>query len=134
MNEPARERRDVRFLAALLAGTGLLFVIERLALLAVSGNGPDILPLPIAQLVLDAGCAAVVLAGNRPLRPVVLVITMLGAVLQMVIVLGGGPLWSIVITALLAIAQVYTLVLLNTKPIRVHFGLDTHDDPLDRQR
>jgi len=131
MNEPARERRDVRVLAGLLAGTGLLFVIQRLALLAVPGIGPDILPLPIAQLVLDAGCAAVVLAGNRALRPVVLVITVLGALLQMVIVLSGGPVWSVVVSALLAIAQVYSLVLLNTKPIRVHFGLDTHDDPLD---
>lgn len=134
MNEPARERRDVRVLAALIAGTGLVFVIERLALLPAPGYGPDILPLPIAQLVLDAGCAAVVLAGNRMLRPIVLVITVLGALLQMVIVLGGGPLWSILVTALLAIAQVYTLVLLNTKPIRVHFGLDTHDDPLDLER
>ena len=128
MNEPARDRRDVRILAGLLAGTGLVFVIQRLALLP--GNGPDILPLPIAQLVLDAGCAAVVLTGNRALRPVVLVITVLGALLQMVLVLSGGPLWSVLVAGLLAVAQVYTLVLLNTKPIRVHFGLDTHDDPL----
>lgn len=128
MNEPARERREVRVLAALLAGTGLAFLIERLALLP--GNGPDILPLPIGQLVLDVGCAAVVLTGNRALRPGVLVITVLGALLQMVLVLSGGPLWSVVLAGVLAVAQVYALVLLNTKPIRVHFGLDTHDDPL----
>jgi hypothetical protein len=133
MNEPARERRDVRFLAALIAGTGLVFVVERLALLAVPGYAADILPLPIAQLVLDAGCAAVVVAGNRVLRPGVLVITVLGALLQMVLMLSSGPLWSILVSVLLAVAQVYTLVLLNTKPIRVHFGLDTHDDPLDSE-
>ena len=132
MNEPARERRDIRFLAGLIAGTGLVVVSEGLALLP--SRGPGILPLPSAHLVLDAGCAAVVLTGNRMLRPGVLVITVLGAVLQMVLVLSNGPLWSTVVSVLLAIAQVYTLVLLNTKPVRVHFGLDTHDDPLDLER
>jgi hypothetical protein len=121
--------RDVRVCAGLLGGTGLVFLVERL--IQLPGQGGAILTPAIAQFVLDAGCVWVVLAGNRPLRPVVLVITVLGALLQMVILLGGGPLWSFLVAALLAIAQVYTLVLLNTKPIRVHFGLDTHDDPLD---
>jgi hypothetical protein len=125
-------RREVRLLAALLGGTGLVFLVERL--FQVPGQGSTILTLPIGQLVLDGGCAAVVLAGNRLLRPGVLAITMLGALLQMVILLGGGPPWSFVVSVALAAAQVYALVLLNTKPIRVHFGLDTHDDHLDLDR
>jgi hypothetical protein len=125
------ERRDVRVCAALLGGTGLVFLVERLIQLPSQG-APSLTPA-IAQLVLDLGGAWVVLAGNRPLRPVVLLITVLGALLQMVILLGGGPLWSFVVSLALALVQVYTLVLLNTKPIRVHFGLDTHDDPLDEE-
>ena len=121
--------REVRVCAALLGGTGLVFLVERL--LQVSGQAASILPLPIGQFVLDVACAVVVLNGNRVLRPGVLAITVLGALLQMVILLGGGPLWSFLVAAVLAVAQVYALVLLNTKPIRVHFGLDTHDDPLD---
>jgi hypothetical protein len=48
-----------------------------------------------------------------------------------VIVLGGGPMWTRVVSAVVAIAQVYAVVLLNTKPIRIHFGLDTYDNPMD---
>jgi hypothetical protein len=125
------EKRDVRICAALLGGTGLVFLVERLIQLSSQG-APSLTPA-IAQFVLDLGCAWVVLAGNRPLRPVVLLITVLGALLQMVILLGGGPLWSFVVALALALVQVYLLVLLNTKPIRVHFGLDTHDDPLDQE-
>ncbi|HEX9339430.1 MAG TPA: hypothetical protein VF892_26240 [Pseudonocardiaceae bacterium] len=132
MTESLQDRRAVRFCAALLGGTGLVFLVERL--IQVSSQGAAILPLPIVQLVLDAGCAAVVLTGNRVLRPGVLVIAVLGALLQMVILLGGGPLWSFLVALVLAMAQVYALVLLNTKPIRVHFGLDTHDDPLDLEQ
>jgi hypothetical protein len=49
----------------------------------------------------------------------------------MVIVLGGGPIWTRVVSVILAVAQVYAVVLLNTKPIRIHFGLDTYENPLD---
>jgi hypothetical protein len=118
----------------LLGATGLVFLVERVVQAQAPGQGASILPLPIGQFVLDLACAAVVLNGNRVLRPVVLAITVLGALLQMVILLGGGPLWNFVVALLLAMAQVYTLVLLNTKPIRVHFGLDTHGDSLDLDR
>ena len=123
--------REVRACAALLGATGLVFLVERIVQAQAPDAGASILPLPIGQFVLDLACAAVVLNGNRALRAAVLVITVLGALLQMVILLGGGPPWSFVVAILLAMAQVYALVLLNTKPVRVHFGLDTHDDPLD---
>jgi hypothetical protein len=116
----------------MLGGAGLAFVVESVVRLATeSGLGASLLYVPIVQAVLDLACAAVIVAGSKALRPGVLVIAVLGTLVHMVIVLGGGPIWTRVVSAVLAVAQVYAVVLLNTKPIRIHFGLDTHDDPLD---
>jgi len=116
----------------MLGGAGLVFVVESVLRLATeAGVGASLLYVPIAQAVLDLLAAAVIVVGSRALRPGVLVIAVLGTLVHMVIVLGGGPMWTRVVSAVLAIAQVYAVVLLNTKPIRVHFGLDTHDDPMD---
>jgi hypothetical protein len=125
----ARTRSDVRVCAALLGVAGLVFMVE--SLIRLSSQGAGILYVPLVQLVLDGTAVGVILTGNRLLRPGVLVIAILGSLVHMVILLGGGPIWTRVVSALLAVMQLYVLVLLNTKPIRVHFGLDTHDDPLD---
>jgi hypothetical protein len=122
-------RSDVRVCAALLGGAGLVFLVE--SLIRLSSQGAGILYVPLVQLVLDGTAVGVILTGNRLLRPGVLIIAILGSLVHMVILLGDGPIWTRVVSALLAVMQLYVLVLLNTKPIRVHFGLDTHDDPLD---
>ncbi|HEX4703401.1 MAG TPA: hypothetical protein VH352_14840 [Pseudonocardiaceae bacterium] len=127
--DEAKTRTDVRVCAALLGGAGLVFMVE--SLIRLSSQGTGILYVPIVQLVLDGTAVGVILTGNRLLRPGVLIIAILGSLVHMVILLGGGPIWTRVVSALLAVMQLYVLVLLNTKPIRVHFGLDTYDDPMD---
>ena len=129
MTEPGVRRSDIWTCAGMLGGAGLVFLAE--SLIRLSAEGASILYVPIAQAVLDVLCALVIVAGRRTLRPGVLVIAVLGTLVHMVIVLGGGPVWTRVVSAVLAVAQVYAVVLLNTKPIRIHFGLDTYENPLD---
>jgi hypothetical protein len=132
MTESGVRRSDIWVCAGMLGGAGLVFVVESVIRLATeAGVGASLLYVPIAQAVLDLLAAAVIVVGSRSLRPGVLVIAVLGTLVHMVIVLGGGPVWTRLVSAVLAIAQVYAVVLLNTKPIRIHFGLDTYDDPLD---
>jgi hypothetical protein len=132
MTEPGVRRSDIWVCAGMLGGAGLVFVAESVIRLATeAGVGSSLLDVPIVQAVLDLLCAAVIVVGSRTLRPGVLVVAVLGTLVHMVIVLGGGPMWTRVVSAVLAIAQVYAVVLLNTKPIRIHFGLDTYDDPMD---
>jgi hypothetical protein len=118
-----RTQFDVRVCAGLIGGSGLVWLVE--SLFRLSGQPANILFVPIVALVLDAAAAWVVLSGNRVLRPAPLVLAVLGALLHMVILLGDGPLWTRIVSGLLAAAQIYALVLLNTKPVREHFGLES---------
>jgi hypothetical protein len=120
---PTRTQFDVRVCAGLIGGTGLVWLVE--SLLRLSGQSANILFVPIVVVVLDAAAAWVVLSGNRVLRPAPLVLAVLGALLHMVILLGGGPIWSRIVSGVLAAALIYSLVLLNTKPVREHFGLQS---------
>jgi hypothetical protein len=129
MTESGVRRSDIWTCAGMLGGAGLVFLAE--SLIRLSAEGASILYVPITQAVLDVLCALVIVAGRRTLRPGVLVIAVLGTLVHMVIVLGSGPIWTRAVSVVLAVAQVYAVVLLNTKPIRIHFGLDTYENPLD---
>jgi hypothetical protein len=118
----ARATFDVWLCALLIGGAGVIFLVESLIRLAAEG-GAGILALPVVLLALEVGAAAAVVAGTRWARPVVLAVVVIGALLHMVIALGQGPMWTRVVSAILALAQVYTLVALNTRPVREHFGI-----------
>jgi hypothetical protein len=121
---PARRARfDVRVSALLVGGGGLVFLAE--SLIQLSSQGAGILELPIIALVLQSAAAAIILTGNRMARPVALIVVILAALMHMVILLGEGPVWTRIVSGLLAAAQMYALVLLNTKPVRAHFGLES---------
>jgi hypothetical protein len=120
---PTRTQFDVRVCAALIGGAGVIWLVE--SLFRLSGQPTNIIVVPIIALVLEAAAAVVVVTGNRVLRPGALVITVLGALLHMVILLGDTPIWTRIVSGILAAAQIYALVLLNTKPIREHFGLES---------
>ncbi|HVV22998.1 MAG TPA: hypothetical protein VHF06_26410 [Pseudonocardiaceae bacterium] len=121
----AWRRTEVRVSSGLVAATGLIFLVANLTLL--SSNSSSILYLPVVLVVLDALSSWIILTGNRPLRTPALVVVVLNALVLMVTLLGNGPLWFRILSGVLAAASVYALVILNTKPIRVHFGLDTED-------
>jgi hypothetical protein len=113
---------DVWLCVLLVGGAGVVFLAESLIRFLSEGGG-GILALPVALLVLEGGAAVAIFAGTRWTRPVVLIVVILGALSHMVIALGQGVMWTRVVSAVLAIAQVYALVALNTKPIREHFGI-----------
>lgn len=121
----AWRRTEVRTSALLVAGAAVIFLVESLFLIPTQHIG--IIYLPVVLFVLNALATWVILTGNRVLRTPILVVVVLGVLVHMVILLGGGPLWARVISGVLAAASVYALVILNTKPIRIHFGLDTED-------
>ena len=121
----AWQRTEVRISSLLVGGAGLVFLVESLFLLPRQGVG--ILYLPLAVFVLNSLTTWIVLTGNRVLRAPALVVVVLGVLVHMVILLGGGPLWSRIVSGVLAAVSVYALVVLNTKPIRIHFGLDTEE-------
>jgi hypothetical protein len=120
---PTRTQLDVRVAAALIGGAGVVWLVE--SLFRLSGQPANILYVPIVALVLEGAAAWVVLVGHRVLRPGALVVAVLGALLHMVILLGDGPLWTRIVSGVLAAGQIYALVVLNTKPVREHFGLES---------
>lgn len=122
----AWQRTEVRVSALLVGGAGLVFLLESLFLLPRQGVG--ILYLPLAEFALNAATTWIILTGNRVLRAPALVVVVLGVLVHMVILLGAGPVWARIVSGVLAAASVYALVILNTKPIRIHFGLDTEDE------
>jgi hypothetical protein len=115
---------DVWVCVALVGGAGVVFFVESLIRLATEG-GVGILTLPLILLVLQGGAAVAMLSGSRWARPVIVVVVIIGALLHMVIALGQGPGWTRAVSAILALAQVYALVALNTKPVREHFGISS---------
>jgi hypothetical protein len=112
---------DVTVCALLIAACGLIFLITSVIRLAPLGVGAMVLPIVLS--VLELGCSAAVLAGVRLLRPVVLIVLVLGALLHLLIVMDGGLHWPEVVSAILAAGHVYALVLMITKPMREHFGV-----------
>lgn len=113
---------DVWLGALLVAAPGVVFLVESL-IRAFTEGGDGILALPVVLLVLEGGAAVAVLTGTRWARPLVLILVILAALLHMVIALGEGLLWTRMVSAILAVSQVYVLVVLNTKPVREHFGI-----------
>jgi hypothetical protein len=112
---------DVWLCALLIGGSGVVFLVDSVIRLAATHNGSVVGSVVVA--VIEAAAAAAVVFGYRPVRPVVLLVVVLIALLQVEFVLGGGMVWTRVVSGFLAAAHVYALVVLNTKPLRAHFGL-----------
>ncbi|HEX3788639.1 MAG TPA: hypothetical protein VHW44_12320 [Pseudonocardiaceae bacterium] len=113
---------DVWLCVLLMAGAGIVFMVESLIRLSTVG-GAGLLQFPATMLLFELAAAAGALAGARWARPVVLIIVILAALLHIVIVLGDGPGWTRIVSGVLAASQIYALVVLNTKPVREHFRI-----------
>jgi hypothetical protein len=114
---------DVALSVGLIAGSGAVFLIE--SLIRIGSDGAGIIQLPLIVFLIEAAAAAAVLVGARWARFPVLIIVVLAAILHLQIALGSGLGWTRVISGLLFAVQMYALVVLNTKPVREHFGLRT---------
>ena len=123
----AWKQTEVRVSASLVLAGALIFLLQGFLLLG--SEGATILYVPIVMLLFNVGFAWIILAGNRSLRPVVLILVIIEVILQMIVLLGNGPVWARVMSGLAAAVLLYTQVVLNTKPVRVHFGLDVEEEP-----
>jgi hypothetical protein len=112
---------EIKIASLVLAGGGLVFLLTFLVLGLQAGDlGAVILPGPVA--VISLGLGAALLAGVRALRVPVLLWTILVAVLLASFALLANMIWLAALTAALAAAHVYSLVLQITLPARRHMG------------
>jgi hypothetical protein len=106
---------EVRLAAALLVGSAAVFLLAGLLRLVTEGGG-GLLTAPLLQLALSVGVAGGLLNGIRLARWFGMALALLGALVHMLLALQPLPWWARVVSGLLAAAQVYAAVLLNTKP------------------
>ncbi|MEU4803241.1 hypothetical protein [Actinosynnema sp. NPDC023587] len=112
---------EVRLAVLIGAVGGLLFVVE--GLVRWQGDGdPAWIKFPIIVLVLELLVAGGLLAGLRLVRPAGAVLYALIGLIHLLAVLGDGPVWVRVLSGVLSALHVFGVVLLNTRPSRLHFG------------
>jgi hypothetical protein len=106
---------EVRLAAALLVGSAVVFVLAGLLRMMTEGGG-GLLSLPLLQLAFALGIAGGLLNGIRAARWAGFALALLGGLVHMIFALQPIPVWARIVSGLLAAAQVYAAVLLNTKP------------------
>jgi hypothetical protein len=106
---------ELRLAAGLLTGSALVFVLVAFGRMLAEGGG-GWLELPLLQLAVALGVSGGVLTGFRLARVVGIAVALAGALLHMVLALQPAPWWARLVSGLLAIAQIYAAVLLNTRP------------------
>jgi hypothetical protein len=106
---------ELRLAAGLLTGSALAFVLMAVGRMLAEGGG-GWLQLPLLQLAVAIGVSGGMLTGIRLARIVGIAVALAGALLQMVLALQPAPWWARLVSGLLAIAQIYAAVLLNTRP------------------
>jgi hypothetical protein len=106
---------ELRLAAGLLTGSALGFVLVALGRLLDEG-GSGWLQLPLLQLAVALGVSGGMLTGIRLARVVGIAVALAGALLHLVFALQSGPWWARLVLGLLAMAQIYAAVLLNTRP------------------
>ncbi|RKT56823.1 hypothetical protein [Saccharothrix australiensis] len=112
---------EVRLATLVGAAGGLLFVVEGLIRLQADGDAAWV-KFPLIVLVLELLVVGGLLARLRPARLTGAVVYALVALIQLLAVLNEGPVWVRVLSGLLSAGHVFGLVLLNTRPARLHFG------------
>jgi hypothetical protein len=106
---------ELRVAAGLLSGSALVFLLVALGRMLAEGGGGWVQP-PLVQLAVALGVSGGVLTGSRLARFAGIAVALAGALLQMVLALQSAPWWARLVSGLLAMAQIYAAVLLNTRP------------------
>ncbi|MEV8436662.1 hypothetical protein AB0425_04760 [Actinosynnema sp. NPDC051121] len=109
------------FLATLIgAAGGLAFVLMGLVQWQVEDD-PTWIRFPVIVAVLELLAVGGLLAGLRPARLTAAFVFALVALIHLLAVLNQGPVWIRVVSGVLSAAHVFAVVMLNTKPARIHF-------------
>ncbi|QFZ22529.1 hypothetical protein [Saccharothrix syringae] len=115
-NAPAEVR-----LACLVGAAGaLLFVLEGLLWAQLDGD-PGVIRFPVIVAVPELLVLVGLVAGLRPARLTAAWLFGLVALVHLLTVLGDGPVWVRVLSGVLSAVHVFAVVLLNTRPARLHF-------------
>jgi hypothetical protein len=109
------------FLATLVgAAGGLVFVLMGLIQWQVEDDSTWI-RFPVIVAVLELLAVGGLVAGLRPARLTAAFLFGLVALVHLLAVLNQGPVWIRVLSGVLSAAHVFAVVMLNTKPARIHF-------------
>ncbi|MFE9749124.1 hypothetical protein ACFYOT_29800 [Saccharothrix saharensis] len=109
------------FLATLVgAAGGLAFVLMGLVQWQVEDD-PTWIRFPVIVAVLELLAVGGLVAGLRPARLTAAFVFGLVALIHLLAVLNQGPVWIRVLSGVLSAAHVFAVVMLNTKPARIHF-------------
>ncbi|WP_367136830.1 hypothetical protein [Saccharothrix sp. HUAS TT1] len=119
---PKRGNSPVEVSTATLIGAAgaLAFVLMGVIQWQVHGDSAYV-KFPVIIAVLELLAVVGLVAGPRPARLVAACVFGLAALVHLLTVLNQGPVWIRVLSGLLSAAHVFAVVLLNTRPARVHF-------------
>ncbi|HVW42713.1 MAG TPA: hypothetical protein VHC18_15310 [Amycolatopsis sp.] len=109
---------EVKLAAALLTGLGLAYLVLGIVIVTTSEASPRTLLLPAASVILGglvAGGLALRMPSSRFLG---LAVAALFALLHAFLLLASTVIWFKIFSGLLAAGYIYTVVLLNSGPMR----------------
>ena len=108
---------------AILIGTAgaLAFVLMGLVQAQVEADS-SWLRFPVVVAVLELLAVAGLAAGARPARLTAACLFGLVGLIHLLAVLNNGPVWLRVLSGVLSAAHVFAVVLLNTRPARLHYS------------
>jgi hypothetical protein len=102
------------------AAGGLVFVLMGLVQWQVEGD-PTWIRFPVIVAVLELLAVGGLVARLSPARLTAAFVFALVALIHLLAVLNQGPVWIRVLSGVLSAAHVFAVVMLNTKPARIHF-------------
>jgi hypothetical protein len=109
------------FVATLIGAAGALaFVLMGLVQWQVDGD-PGWIRFPVIVAVLELLVVGGLVAGLRPARLTAALVFSVVALIHLLAVLNEGPVWVRVLSGVLSAVHVYAVVMLNTRPARLHF-------------
>jgi hypothetical protein len=120
MPNPRNAPTEVSLAILIGAAGGLAFVLMGLVQWQVEDDATWI-KFPVIVAVLELLAVGGLVAGPRAARLTAAFVFGLVALIHLLAVLNQGPVWIRVLSGLLSAAHVFAVVMLNTKPARIHF-------------
>ncbi|TDP97147.1 hypothetical protein [Labedaea rhizosphaerae] len=103
------------------AGAALVFLLVAIVRQITEG-GSGLLPVPIYLLVLAVVAVALLIWRPRNVQLLFGIAAVLPVLLHLLVVMGNQVWWLRTLSGVLAAAYLYSVVLVNTKPARMHLA------------
>jgi hypothetical protein len=112
---------EVRLAMAINAGAALVFLVLAIVRQITEG-GSGLLPVPIYLVILAAIAVALLIWRPRNVQLLFGIAALLPVLLHLLVVMGNQVWWLRTLSGVLAAAYLYSVVLVNTKPARIHLA------------